>query len=116
MPETVEAIVEADGRVRLASPLTGRGEARRAYLLILDEAPIEREPTPLVPLKAGIKFNGSPEGRRLWDEWLASQPEDPEVEARVWQQVQAKAIADGFGDDDWSEAYREFKRRKAESE
>lgn len=54
MHRTIEAIVDADGTVRLLEPVGG-GARRRALVTILDEAPDERAAVPIETLRGFLK-------------------------------------------------------------
>lgn len=65
MHRTVEAIVEADGRVRLLEPIE-IGGARRALLTILDEPPEEATNTTVLLSEPAIEDWNRPEEDEAW--------------------------------------------------
>ena len=65
MHRTVEAIVEADGRVRLLEPIQ-LGTPRRALLTILDEAAEEAVDLPALLSEAALDDWNRPEEDEAW--------------------------------------------------
>lgn len=65
MLRTIEAVVEADGRVRLLEPVDVRGP-RRALLTILDEPAEEVVKLPALLSEAALEDWNRPEEDRAW--------------------------------------------------